>query len=348
MANVLEIPSYYPLPVDPSVLEIPQQVAPSGQCLVQYYFWNGTSWDQRPPTTVYPWYTYPAGWGLLPDPTDTYAVFVVVLGRNDTNGDAQPIVLDVDPKSENPSPHCPPGWVLETDVKEVINGVCLPVTTEPPIFPCPAGMEYDVTAEKCVIKVIPVIGGGQGGGGGGGNKKPPPNCPPGTVYNPQTGNCDPIVVVPPPSSQLDEIGDCCVQTNANLVLIQNEIKALQLSITGQGGNPDPVTCQQLSGLFNIINVTLHMIVTAISNASSAGGSPVDLTPLVEAINTLGSSLGTTLGLLVEAIAGGSPLVNPTPPEATPYVQPATYTVTQALADLESTIPQLPFQNPVVQ
>jgi len=100
-----------------------------------------------------------------------------------------------------------------------------------------------------------------------------------------------------------------VQTNANLVLIQQEIQQLQLAITGNGQQLDPVTCGQLTGLFYTLNVSLFQIAQAIAAAAGGGTTPVDLTAVVNALlelaaaaqsyppvwNAIAAALGTQLG-----------------------------------------------------
>jgi hypothetical protein len=157
---------------------------------------------------------------------------------------------------------------------------------------CPPGYQYDPQTESCqpIFSLIPPI------------PPLPPQCPPGTTWDPSTETCKPTTIPPPPIppgtpppplpppefEQMDEIDRCCVQTNANLVLIQQELQQLKLSITGQP--LDPVTCTQLTGLIYTVNFVLLQIVKAIAAASSAPAPPVDLTPIVNALKVISDAI----------------------------------------------------------
>jgi len=197
---------------------------------------------------------------------------------------------------------CPPGYQYDpkSESCQPIIGIINPLPPPPPT--CPPGTIWNPKTETCQP-----------------TNPPPPTCPPGTQWDPITQTCKPITTPPPPPQgdvELDEIGQCCVQTNANLVLIQQEIQQLQLAITGNGQQLDPVTCGQLTGLFYTLNVSLFQIAQAIAAAAGGGTTPVDLTAVVNALlelaaaaqsyppvwNAIAAALGTQLGNIAAAIA----------------------------------------------
>jgi len=123
---------------------------------------------------------------------------------------------------------------------------------------------------------------------------PPAPTPPATPVTPQpTG---PNVLVPT-DPDLDELGQCCQETQANLTAILNAILALQ-----SGGNQADC-CAAITAGLQAIAVQLTQLANAV--ATLAGGrQPVNLAPLVTAIEAINTTLG------------GSPIVQGTPAPVT--------------------------------
>jgi hypothetical protein len=277
----------------------------------------------------------------------------------------------VDPTQGQPqSPNCAPGYFFipysdaigssDSPIQQPFinndpanptpSGMCVPIfLTIPPLTPpprlpppptCPPGQYWDVVTGTC--KPIPKP------------PPPPPTCPPGTVWDPVTKTCIPIPVPPPPTcpptvptpcqpstNPTDELGQGLNCITQNLLYLQWQLSQLQLGVTGQPSNPDPVTCTQLSGLLNATNAWLYVISQAITKVGTGGSTPVDLTAIVNALNAIATAESTDLAPLVAAITGSGVLVNPTPPIAPVFVQPPTYTVAQASTDIESAKDLLP-------
>lgn len=145
-----------------------------------------------------------------------------------------------------------------------------PPSTQPPPPPptCPPGYHYDPTLNQCVPDNAPPPPPGQ------------PPCPPFT----QLPDCLPIE--PPPSPDNDTPADLMAALNYWLQIIAIYLMNLFQAIafapssgggSGGGGNPDPVTCQQLTGLVGNVTTELAAIATAIeAEPSGGGGQPVDL------------------------------------------------------------------------
>jgi hypothetical protein len=141
--------------------------------------------------------------------------------------------------------------------------------------PCPPGQHFDQTAGKCVPDV------------------PPQPCPQGQHWDPVQLKCVADQQCPQPCQPsndpyADELGRAFDCTNQNLLVIQNQIAALQLAITGgAGANADPVTCAQLTTVVGSINESLSAISTAIASAAGPGGvGSIDLKPIVDALNAI--------------------------------------------------------------
>jgi hypothetical protein len=191
---------------------------------------------------------------------------------------------------------CPPGTVFNPATGKCIGG------NVPPNF-CPQGQHWDYTLEKCVPDVTT-----------------PQTCPPGQIWDVATQTCipnpaSPQPCVPNPDGSGDELTDGLDCVSQNLNVIQQQIAALQQSITGQGDTPaDPVTCTQLSGLLSTLNVSIASIATAI--AAAAGTAP---------------AVTVNAPVTVNVPAEPPPVVNinAPPPDLTAVVQ--------KLADLFSTI-----------
>lgn len=127
-------------------------------------------------------------------------------------------------------------------------------------------------------------GGGGGSGGGAGTQAP---CPPFTELPdclPQPGTVDPA---------LDEVGQGFAGLAYWLQIIaiyaMNLFQKSGAQAVPNGTTTDPVTCAQLTGLFN-------RLITAIGgiNVSVPPGTPPDLTPLVTALEAIGTALNKLL------------------------------------------------------
>lgn len=178
-----------------------------------------------------------------------------------------------------PTDQPPPGICLNINSLIIPQSPTNPVNPPPPPPTCPEGTYWDPQSETC--KPIPV------------QPPPPPTCPPGTVWDPVTQTCIPIPPPPPipqpcqPSGQPgDELTNGMDCINANLLYLQWQLSQLQLGMTGQPTNPDPVTCTQLSGLLNATNAWLYVISQAITNSGSGGGPPINLEPITTALTEL--------------------------------------------------------------
>ena len=88
-------------------------------------------------------------------------------------------------------------------------------------------------------------------------------------------------------------------------MLQNQLAQLLTEITGQGGqgvNPDPVTCAQLSGLLGVTNAWLYQISQGIALVGSGVAKPLDLTPVVQALMAIAVGANQTPPAIASAAA----------------------------------------------
>ena len=133
-------------------------------------------------------------------------------------------------------------------------------------------------------------GGGGGGGGGGGTPTPTPPSP-------VPGPCPPYTAIPTclpqpsaPNPALDEIGQNFAGVAYWLqILAIYAMNLFQKAPTGTAtppGTTDPVTCTQLTGLFD-------QLISAIAGFTVTVPTPTspDLTPIVTALEAIAAALG---------------------------------------------------------
>jgi len=167
-----------------------------------------------------------------------------------------------------------------------------------------------------------------------GQQPPPPVVPP-SPPGPTAGPCPPYQAIPAclpqpvaPDQQLDEIGQGFAGVAYWLEIIALYLMNIFQKAPGAGGgtgtNADPVTCAQLTELFN-------QLVTAIGaiSVNVPQGTAPDLTPIVSALQAIGETLAVAPGPLA-APAITVPTVPP----------PPTYGPTQFSNDLEAAKEQL--------
>ena len=298
------------LPVPPPPFNGPMTsptfpVAAPGHCLFFLLNLNPATnkWGASPIEEAN-WDEWPLGYYTLPSSSPNLPTILVVYARTDPAGDVLPNVLDypnwtvvngspsvtgvsTQPQpapAPPPEPQCPPGFVL------------VPVSVLNPLsppdfewgFPGSGGPDWygeicvpigpAFTGQLWVEQQTTTTGGGSGSGsgGGGGGKKPPPKCPPGTVWDPSSETCKPIVTGQPcipvitPYDDTLTSGLNCV--SENLIVIQQLLQQM-----GQGGDGeliDPVTCTQLTGLVGQVNALLASIAKSVAAIAAGAGEPV--------------------------------------------------------------------------
>lgn len=164
---------------------------------------------------------------------------------------------------------------------------------------CPPGTIWDPTTETCKAVIIPIIPVQPPAPPPSPPSPPPPTPPPGT--QPQ---CPPFTMIPdclppPPVSDpnSDEVGDGFAQAAYWIQILAiytmnlyQVVSTLQLGQGGQGGTQDPVTCSQLGSYVNQIRIGLQNIAGAISSAPGSSGTPIDLTPITEALAVIAAAI----------------------------------------------------------
>jgi hypothetical protein len=129
---------------------------------------------------------------------------------------------------------------------------------------------------------------------------PTPNPNPNPNPNPQPPPCPPWSALPdcfpqPPGPQddQDEIGDLEGSTTWGLTVIALAILNVYEAILGSfggstgEGNPDPVTCAQLTGLFNSLTAQVEAVAQAVAEVDI---SPTDLSALIAAVDSVAAAI----------------------------------------------------------
>jgi len=199
----------------------------------------------------------------------------------------------------------------------------------PPLPPAPPVPPLPPVPPVPPPPVPPPPGGGNGNGGGAGQGG-------------QGGN-----------DELEDYGDAILASLANIA---------SLITTGVQDDPNGCLCQIAPAIQGVTS-TLASLLGLLPTGLSAPVVNIDLAPVVDAVNNLiaavqnitapgapggpgdQTAIDADLKAIVDGIrstdAAGAVPVNPTPPQPTPFVQPAPYTVAQAIADVEAAITQMP-------
>lgn len=149
---------------------------------------------------------------------------------------------------------------------------------------------------------------------------PPPQCPPGQVWDPIKMTCVPGVQPPPPpppgtcppwetlpdcfpqpptpDQDLDEVGQLgqlsAWGSEIISIAILNVYQAL-LTLTPSGGNPDPVTCAQLTSQIALIVTALEAITTAIGAITATVTVNADLAGVEAKLEAIRAAIASAPG-----------------------------------------------------
>src|SRR5271156_4768853 len=118
--------------------------------------------------------------------------------------------------------------------------------------------------------------------------------------------------------QGDELTDGLACVAQNLSVLAYYVPALLEALTGPGSTADPVTCTQLTAQVALITAQLADIAIALAPGGSSTPTPVDLTAVVTSLAAIASSIGAIPGAaedsatLVASATASNPPVNLAP------------------------------------
>jgi hypothetical protein len=232
--------------------------------------WNAAdlAWAEQPWGQT-DWKTYPLGY-YISEHQDIdgnvdygpHTTVVLVTGRSDEQGVAQPFVLDQPPAGQAPDPRCPPNmwWTNYPDGFNTEGGVTLCSWLPPQATTnCPPGTHWDPTTETCVADIPPppIF------------PPPPPPGPPPPPPGPETGRPDP---------QGDEITyELCLQMKANADAIVFAINELQGKL---GGDPAGAAtcCANVVSAINLTSKSILQIFDLLQAQAAKPAPPITFAP----------------------------------------------------------------------